>query len=298
MEEDSEVAKKMSADEPAGPTFSSTMARQIYSLVTSAPSTTGRKGNDMFKPGRSAYVYDIDEEFSSSLPTTVYRSKAEYSTERYIMKLEDDAPLISRLSNLLCYLRGEQPSQGKKMRRKQKKIDKVEELKPEIILAEPEKKAYNSDDDIFQDVGTDYQVEEKGTNSNVEREVKTMERVYFGEAEKSQNKEDKPDKQPTFTYRDLIDDDSKKSKAKDIDPESRIAQIMQEEEDAYAEFYPDYGGFAGENSDEERGEEEQKKITPEKKEKKGKGTKPVKDVKLDTQYTKLKQVSLSFILSY
>ncbi|ELW54061.1 Protein Red, partial [Tupaia chinensis] len=111
--------------------------------------------NELFLPGRMAYVVDLDDEYADTdIPTTLIRSKADCPTMEAQTTLTTNDIVISKLTQILSYLR--QGTRNKKLKKKDK--GKLEEKKP------PE-----ADMNIFEDIG-DYVPSTTKTPRDKERE--------------------------------------------------------------------------------------------------------------------------------
>lgn len=108
-----------------------------------------------FLPGRACYVYDLEDDFGRGIPTTVYRSKAEYSQARfkYVLNLEEDAQIIERLSGVLGYVRKGRATSGRHRRVGSEKAAAPKESQAE---AKREAPVVDEEEDIFADAGTDF----------------------------------------------------------------------------------------------------------------------------------------------
>ncbi|XP_068187086.1 protein Red [Antennarius striatus] len=118
--------------------FKTRLGRNIYRVVF----RTGQiERNELFLPGRMAYVVDLDDEFTDTdIPTTLIRSKADCPSMEAQTTLTTNDIVISKLTQILSYLR--QGTRHKKMKKKDKgKLD--------------EKRAPEADLSIFDDV-SDY----------------------------------------------------------------------------------------------------------------------------------------------
>ncbi|EPY89878.1 protein Red [Camelus ferus] len=83
--------------------------------------------NELFLPGRMAYVVDLDDEYADTdIPTTLIRSKADCPTMEAQTTLTTNDIVISKLTQILSYLR--QGTRNKKLKKKDK--GKMEEKKP------------------------------------------------------------------------------------------------------------------------------------------------------------------------
>ncbi|KAM7397390.1 hypothetical protein PAMA_005610 [Pampus argenteus] len=116
--------------------FKTRLGRNIYRVVF----RTGQvERNELFLPGRMAYVVDLDDEFTDTdIPTTLIRSKADCPSMEAQTTLTTNDIVISKLTQILSYLR--QGTRHKKMKKKDKgKLD--------------DKRAPEADLSIFEDIG-------------------------------------------------------------------------------------------------------------------------------------------------
>lgn len=116
--------------------FKTRLGRNIYRVVF----RTGQvERNELFLPGRMAYVVDLDDEFTDTdIPTTLIRSKADCPSMEAQTTLTTNDIVISKLTQILSYLR--QGTRHKKMKKKEKgKLD--------------DKRAPEADLSIFEDIG-------------------------------------------------------------------------------------------------------------------------------------------------
>uniref|UniRef100_A0A672FJN6 IK cytokine n=1 Tax=Salarias fasciatus TaxID=181472 RepID=A0A672FJN6_SALFA len=96
--------------------FKTRLGRSIYRVVF-------RSGlyerNELFLPGRMAYVVDLDDEFTDTdIPTTLIRSKADCPSMEAQTTLTTNDIVISKLTQILSYLR--QGTRHKKIKKKDK----------------------------------------------------------------------------------------------------------------------------------------------------------------------------------
>ncbi|KAJ7338238.1 hypothetical protein JRQ81_010957 [Phrynocephalus forsythii] len=116
--------------------FKSRLGRNIYRMLFKNKSY---ERNELFLPGRMAYVVDLDDEYADTdIPTTLIRSKADCPTMEAQTTLTTNDIVISKLTQILSYLR--QGTRNKKLKKKDK--GKLDEKKP------PE-----ADMNIFEDIG-------------------------------------------------------------------------------------------------------------------------------------------------
>jgi len=77
------------------------------------------KQNELFFPGRMAYVMDLEEEADSDIPTTTIRSKKDVANNEQKATLSTNDIVINKLTQILSYLRA-----GSRNKKK-KKADKL-----------------------------------------------------------------------------------------------------------------------------------------------------------------------------
>ncbi|XP_061557923.1 protein Red [Phyllopteryx taeniolatus] len=116
--------------------FKTRLGRNIYRMVFRSGAL---ERNELFLPGRMAYVVDLDDEFTDTdIPTTLIRSKADCPSMEAQTTLSTNDIVISKLTQILSYLR--QGTRHKKIKKKDKgKAD--------------EKRAPEADIGIFDDIG-------------------------------------------------------------------------------------------------------------------------------------------------
>uniref|UniRef100_A0A6Q2YNR1 IK cytokine n=1 Tax=Esox lucius TaxID=8010 RepID=A0A6Q2YNR1_ESOLU len=96
--------------------FQTRLGRNIYRILFK-----GRQfeRNELFLPGRMAYVVDLEDEYADTdIPTTLIRSKADCPTMEAQTTLTTNDIVISKLTQILSYLR--QGTRNKKMKKKDK----------------------------------------------------------------------------------------------------------------------------------------------------------------------------------
>ncbi|EDW34495.1 GL21550 [Drosophila persimilis] len=99
------------------------LARNIYNLVQARRSKEVPR-NELFAPGRMAYVIDLDDELGETdIPTTLKRSKFEVPASREdIATLTTNDIVINKLSQILSYLRAGGRNKKNKKRDKDKPL--------------------------------------------------------------------------------------------------------------------------------------------------------------------------------
>ena len=129
-----------------------TMGKNIVRLMFN---TDDIKANELFMPGRMAYVMDLEEESDTDIPTTSIRSKKDIANSEQKATLSTNDIVINKLTQILSYLRA-----GNRTKRKKK--DKMEDLiaAEEEIVNKNVAKSKEADIPIYDDVG-DYKPNKK-----------------------------------------------------------------------------------------------------------------------------------------
>ncbi|XP_034406705.1 protein Red [Cyclopterus lumpus] len=155
--------------------FKTRLGRNIYRVVFR---TGGVERNELFLPGRMAYVVDLDDEFTDTdIPTTLIRSKADCPSMEAQTTLTTNDIVISKLTQILSYLR--QGTRHKKVKKKDKgKLD--------------DKRAPEADLSIFEDIG-DYIP--SSTSSSKPPKDKDRHREKEREKEKEREREKEREKE-------------------------------------------------------------------------------------------------------
>ncbi|MBN3297362.1 RED protein, partial [Amia calva] len=164
--------------------FKTRLGRNVYRILFKARPV---ERNELFLPGRMAYVVDLEDEYADTdIPTTLIRSKADCPTmEAAQTTLTTNDIVISKLTQILSYLR--QGTRNKKMKKKERGTGgKIDEKKP------PE-----ADISIFDDIGdyvpsTSKAIREKEKERYREKE---REREREREREKEREKERERDRE-------------------------------------------------------------------------------------------------------
>merc|ERR1712200_328328 len=72
------------------------------------------KQNELFFPGRMAYVMDLEEEADSDIPTTTIRSKKDVANNEQKATLSTNDIVVNKLTQILSYLRAGSRNNKKK----------------------------------------------------------------------------------------------------------------------------------------------------------------------------------------
>eukprot|EP00898_Chlorokybus_atmophyticus_P006212 jgi/Chlat1/6592/Chrsp46S06088 len=111
---------KVTPDQPVR--FQTAMGKVVWQHLLAPPKT--RPVNEMFLPGRTAYVFDMEEDAGHDIPTTVHRSKTDCPAPEDRITAGIDAAVLDRLAKIMSYLRMGS-GKGKKLRKKEKAINGV-----------------------------------------------------------------------------------------------------------------------------------------------------------------------------
>ncbi|XP_063240527.1 protein Red [Bacillus rossius redtenbacheri] len=223
LEEEEEMeklvkTKKEKKDEEDEMQFKTKTGRSVYRAVFR---TKPIEKNELFAPGRMAYVVDLDDELADSdIPTTLIRSRADVPSLEATATLTTNDIVINKLAQILSYLR-QGGRHGKRGRRKEK--------------GKPDAKGNKvTDESIYGEIG-DY----TPSMSRQEGPEKEKRRPYF----------EKPEEEATWPGSKPKSQDSRKAEQPDKPPErkslglgqSRAQQLLTRlaaEPEGYAECYP------------------------------------------------------------
>ncbi|KAH8308340.1 hypothetical protein KR059_010757 [Drosophila kikkawai] len=171
------------------------LARNIYNLIQARRSKEVPR-NELFAPGRMAYVIDLDDELGESdIPTTLKRSKFEVPVAREdVATLTTNDIVINKLSQILSYLRAGGRNKKNKKRDKDKPLFYDKEMEnsrgptgggggvSSITTSSSNKggKAVPLGDNIYDDIG-DYQPTASRGDRNRQEAGKPAAASYFGD---------------------------------------------------------------------------------------------------------------------
>ncbi|XP_069052219.1 protein Red [Lepisosteus oculatus] len=152
--------------------FKTRLGRNIYRILFK---NRALERNELFLPGRMAYVVDLEDEYADTdIPTTLIRSKADCPTMEAQTTLTTNDIVISKLTQILSYLR--QGTRNKKMKKKEK--GKLDEKKP------PE-----ADLNIFDDIGDYTPSSSKAMREKEKEKEKERHRERERERERERDRE-------------------------------------------------------------------------------------------------------------
>uniref|UniRef100_A0A8C7LTK2 IK cytokine n=1 Tax=Oncorhynchus kisutch TaxID=8019 RepID=A0A8C7LTK2_ONCKI len=162
--------------------FKTRLGRNIYRIMFK-----GRQfeRNELFLPGRMAYVVDLEDEYADTdIPTTLIRSKADCPTMEAQTTLTTNDIVISKLTQILSYLR--QGTRNKKMKKKEKGGVKIDEKK----VPGPE-----ADVSIFDDIGDYAPSTSKAIRDKEKERYREKERDRERDRERERERERERDKE-------------------------------------------------------------------------------------------------------
>ncbi|CAI9779863.1 unnamed protein product [Fraxinus pennsylvanica] len=116
-EESNWEATKSKEDQPLS--FRTATAKSVYQWIVKPQTVI--KTNEMFLPGRMAFIYNMESGFSHDIPTTVHRSKADCPVPEEMVTVSVDGSVLDRIAKIMSYLR--LGSSGKVLKKKKKEKD-------------------------------------------------------------------------------------------------------------------------------------------------------------------------------
>ncbi|KAM3693833.1 hypothetical protein ACB098_07G012700 [Castanea mollissima] len=102
-------------------------AKSVYKWIVK-PQTIN-KSNEMFLPGRMAFIFNMEGGYSNEIPTTLHRSKADCPVPEEMVTVSVDGSVLDRIAKIMSYLR--LGSSGKVLKKKKKERD----VKVKILAA-------------------------------------------------------------------------------------------------------------------------------------------------------------------
>ncbi|KAL0410368.1 UNVERIFIED_CONTAM: Suppressor of mec-8 and unc-52 protein2 [Sesamum latifolium] len=116
-EETDGKSKGQKDDQPV--TFRTASAKSVYQWIVKPQTVI--KTNEMFLPGRMAFVFNMENGYSHDIPTTVHRSKADCPVPEEMVTVSVDGSVLDRIAKIMSYLR--LGSSGKVLKKKKKDKD-------------------------------------------------------------------------------------------------------------------------------------------------------------------------------
>ncbi|XP_058790582.1 protein Red isoform X2 [Phymastichus coffea] len=165
--------------------FKTKTARNIHRIV-SIMKSKNVEHNELFTPGRMAYVIDLDDDTEGDIPTTLIRSKADVPTIDNTPTLTTNDIVINKLAQILSYLR-QGSRHGKKGKKNKDGRGRPEDFN-DMELA-PQKTV--QDDSIYGDIG-DYVPSISKIESSHSKSSKKKESYFDKPAEEYTEKDNAP----------------------------------------------------------------------------------------------------------
>ncbi|KQJ89586.1 suppressor of mec-8 and unc-52 protein homolog 2 [Brachypodium distachyon] len=118
--EDGKDAKARETKEDRAISFRTAIAKSVYQSIVKSQSTP--KANEMFLPGRMAFIYNMEDGLiTNDIPTTLHRSKADCPVPEEMVTVSVDGSVLDRIAKIMSYLR--LGSSGKVLKKKKKERD-------------------------------------------------------------------------------------------------------------------------------------------------------------------------------
>ncbi|XP_063979658.1 protein Red [Diachasmimorpha longicaudata] len=167
--------EKKPEKKPEETQFKTKIGRNIHKTIMIMKSKTVER-NELFTPGRMAYVIELDDENAEvDIPTTLIRSKADVPTVDTTPTLTTNDIVINKLAQILSYLR-QGSRHGKKGKKNKDGRSRPDEGELEVVPRPP------ADDSIYGDIG-EYVPNVSKRESGVSRREKKS--SYFTKPEPS-----------------------------------------------------------------------------------------------------------------
>jgi hypothetical protein len=167
-QEESRMSHKVTYKPASSVEFRTATGRAVHRLLFR---NNAGKNSQMFIPGRTAFVFEMDDEVGQELPTTISQSREDtVGFDNYMTDSSSgavDLLLLQKIGKIMAYLRqGTGKTLGKRLKKKDKILEslgastlappKPEEPVPKTVA--PPKPAC-AEDDIFEEAGADYQLD-------------------------------------------------------------------------------------------------------------------------------------------
>ncbi|MQL69125.1 hypothetical protein Taro_001431 [Colocasia esculenta] len=111
------ITRASKEDQPLS--FRTAIAKSVYQWIVKPQSNI--KANEMFLPGRMAFVFNMEEGSAHDIPTTLHRSKADCPVPEEMVTVSVDGSVLDRIAKIMSYLR--LGSSGKVLKKKKKDRD-------------------------------------------------------------------------------------------------------------------------------------------------------------------------------
>lgn len=118
--EDGKDAKARETKEDRSVSFRTPIAKSVYQWTVKQQQSM-IKANDMFLPGRMAFIYNMEDGLNNDIPRTLHRSKADCPVPEEMVTVSVDGSVLDRIAKIMSYLR--LGSSGKVLKKKKKERD-------------------------------------------------------------------------------------------------------------------------------------------------------------------------------
>lgn len=203
--------------------FKTKVGRNIYKTIMTMRSKQIER-NELFIPGRMAYVIELDDENAEvDIPTTLIRSKADVPTVDTTPTLTTNDIVINKLAQILSYLR-----QGSRHGKKGKKKGRLDDMNEMDIAPKPPQ-----DDSIYGDIGDYVPSAEK----NISHQKSKKKASYFDKPVETEVESDKHSapRLPIAMVQNVV---STSGQQADNSKAGSILSKFATEPEGYAECYP------------------------------------------------------------
>ncbi|XP_052183523.1 suppressor of mec-8 and unc-52 protein homolog 2 [Diospyros lotus] len=113
---DDDDGKSRAPKEDQPVSFRTSTAKSVYQWIVKPQTVI--KSNEMFLPGRMAFIFNMEGGFSHDIPTTLHRSKADCPVPEEMVTVSVDGSVLDRIAKIMSYLR--LGSSGKILKKKKK----------------------------------------------------------------------------------------------------------------------------------------------------------------------------------
>ncbi|KAL6641908.1 hypothetical protein ACP70R_020089 [Stipagrostis hirtigluma subsp. patula] len=107
---------ELTTKEDQAVSFRTATAKSVYQWIIKPQSII--KANEMFLPGRMAFIYNMEDGLTNDIPTTLHRSKADCPVPEEMVTVSVDGSVLDRIAKIMSYLR--LGSSGKVLKKKKK----------------------------------------------------------------------------------------------------------------------------------------------------------------------------------
>ncbi|KAL0112677.1 hypothetical protein PUN28_012148 [Cardiocondyla obscurior] len=212
--------------------FKTKIARNVYKTVMTMKSKQIER-NELFTPGRMAYVIELDDENADvDIPTTLIRSKADVPTIDNTPTLTTNDIVINKLAQILSYLR-----QGSRHSKKGKKLKDGRGRGDESNDIEIQPRPPAADDSIYGDIG-DYVPTVTSKKDAQSREKKKS--SYFDKPESNLDTDDKANapQLPSVLQPNAVATTAAAAADSNAPKKGALLNKLAAEPEGYAECYP------------------------------------------------------------